>query len=217
MDIFNEKSFLLQKTYMDCVDKFGNTFIGYAALVHWKYITINYSHVLIYNQQLQKTDEYSSFLKVQIPEVENSILLWNNKILDTIGSWQSIDKEIIHELFQKENKNVLGAETEKIIPEVKEIKTIENKIEPIKKFNSFQKAFASPRNTTNIILYIFFGIIAISLLLYLFIKMKNYHLGLITNGLIVLAIIGAVFVANYYLSHRNMVVTQNFDYSNENK
>ena len=47
--------------------------------------------------------------------------------------------------------------------------------------------------------------------------MKNHHLDLITNGLVVLAIIGAVFLANYYLSHRDMIITQSLDYSNQNQ
>ena len=64
---------------------------------------------------------------------------------------------------------------------------------------------------------IIFGIITIALLLYLFIKTKNYHSDLITNGLIVLAIVGMIFVANYYFSYRNMIITQSLDYSNEDK
>jgi len=40
---------------------------------------------------------------------------------------------------------------------------------------------------------------------------------LITNGLIVLAVVGAIFVGNYYLTHRDMVVAQSLDYSNQSK
>ena len=87
----------------------------------------------------------------------------------------------------------------------------------IKNPTFFQKAFASPRNTTNMILYIVFGIIFIALILYILIKNKNHHRNLITNGLIILAIILAIFSANYYLSHRSMVITQSLDYSNQNK
>ncbi len=133
-----------------------------------------------------------------------------NKITKTISS-------------KEESKNILGAEisnqnTDVQINSQTETKEIvNNSANNTEKPTFLQKAFASPRNTTNIILYIVFGIIAISLLLYLFIKMKNYHLDLITNGLIVLAIIGAIFIANYYLSHRSMVITQSIDYSNEQK
>lgn len=61
-----------------------------------------------------------------------------------------------------------------------------------------------------------FGIIVIALLLYIIIKTRDHHLDLITNGLIVLAILGAIFVVNYQLSYRDMVITQSLDYSNEN-
>ena len=109
----------------------------------------------------------------------------------------------------KEPKNILGAETS--------VNSQNITLNPIKQPTFWQKLFASPRNTTNIILYIVFGIIFIALLLYIFIKMRNHHKGLITNGLIVLVIIGAIFSVNYYLSHRNMVVIQSLDYSNEVK
>lgn len=106
--------------------------------------------------------------------------------------------EISQVVSVEKSTNVLGAET-------------------INTPTFWQKAFASPRNTTNIILYVVFGIISFALLLYVFIRMKNHHKDLITNGLIVLTIVGAIFVANYYLSRRNMIITQSLDYSNENK
>ena len=101
---------------------------------------------------------------------------------------------------QEVSTNVLGAETG-----------------PVQTATFWQKLLASPRNSTNIILYIVFGIIVIALLLYIFIKMKNHNKNLIRNGLIVLVIIAAIFLANYYFSYRNMVVTQSLDYSNVNK
>lgn len=77
----------------------------------------------------------------------------------------------------------------------------------------WQKLFASPRNTTNKILSIIFGVITVALLLYIFIKMENHHKDLITNGLFVLAFIGAIFVANYYFSRHNMLITTSLNYS----
>lgn len=105
----------------------------------------------------------------------------------------------------KESANVLGAEV------------VSNIIQPVKNPTLWQKLIASPRNSTNIILYIVFGIIMIALLLYIFIKRKNHHIDLITNGLIVLAVVGAIFLGNYYLTHRNMIITQSLDYSNQSK
>ncbi len=113
----------------------------------------------------------------------------------------------------KESTNVLGAQTIALT----EQNASNVLVNPIQNPTFWQKLLASPRNTTNIILFVVFGIIAVALLLYLFIKMKNYHLRLITNGLIVLAIVGAIFIANYYLSYRGMFTTQSLDYSKENK
>lgn len=113
--------------------------------------------------------------------------------------------EIAETTRTEEPENVLGSEIENI------------SVKPIQQPTLWQKAFASPRNTTNLILYVILGIIFIALFLYIiFIKIKNHHIDIITNGLIVLAIVGAIFIANYYLSHRNMIITQSLDYSNEN-
>ncbi|MFH1201007.1 MAG: CAP domain-containing protein [bacterium] len=118
----------------------------------------------------------------------------------------SQDGKKVASIIEEEPASILGAAIENI------------PAKPITQPTFWQKLLASPRNTTNVFLYIIFGIITLALLLYIiFIKMKNHHIDLITNGLIVLAIIGAVFMANYYLSHRNMVITQSLDYSNENQ
>ncbi|MEX2028831.1 MAG: hypothetical protein WD988_05020, partial [Candidatus Curtissbacteria bacterium] len=80
---------------------------------------------------------------------------------------------------------------------------------------NWQKALASPRHTMNLILFAMLGIILMALLLNAFIKIRNHHFDLVTNGLTAMAIIGAIFVGNYYESHRNMIVTQSMDYANE--
>lgn len=110
----------------------------------------------------------------------------------------------------KETTNVLGAEVT--------INTTKNKNDiylPVElpKPTIWQRLIASPRNTMNFVLFIAFGIIAIALLLYIFIKIKNHHQDLITNGLVAFAVIGAIFVVNNLLSHNNMVITDSFDYS----
>ncbi|MBI2630756.1 hypothetical protein HYW73_00875 [Candidatus Nomurabacteria bacterium] len=81
----------------------------------------------------------------------------------------------------------------------------------------WQKLRASPRNTTNIFFAIIFSVIAFTLLLYVIIKRREHHLDLVTNGFAVIAIIGAIFVANYQYSYQSMVITQSLDYSVESK
>ncbi len=100
--------------------------------------------------------------------------------------------------------NVLGAEV-----------AIDSTYTEIKNPTFAQKLIASPRNTTNIILFTIFGIISFALLLYVVIKKRGHHRDLITNGLIVLALIGAIFAVNYYWSYSNMTVTQSLDYSSK--
>lgn len=124
-------------------------------------------------------------------------------------------------------KNILGAEivednkiastTNLIEVETTAIDSTSNQIETTENSTFIEKTIASPRNSTNTIFYIIFGIIILSLLLNIFIKIKHHHPDLIINGLITLVVIGAIFVTNYYLTHRSMVVTQGIDYSSEGK
>jgi hypothetical protein len=109
-----------------------------------------------------------------------------------------------------EPTNVLGAET---VTNTQNDSTVT----PIQNPTFLQKLITSPRNSTNTILYIISGIIALSLLLNIFIKIKHHHPDLIINGLVTLVIIGAIFVANYYMTHRSMTVIPGVDYSSEGK
>ena len=141
---------------------------------------------------------------------------------------KEVVKEITPEIAVAEKKaNVLGAETvvntkikEATIPVEVSTETSGNitaELSPIKNPTALQKAIASPRNSTNTIFYIIFGIVTLSLLLNILIKIKHHHPDLIINGLVTLVIIGAIFVANYYLTHKSMVITQSLDYSSEGK
>jgi len=137
-----------------------------------------------------------------------------------------IKKDIINTNFKNPEepakilgeKNVLGTEIEEGITEEKIISNPEIIPEQKSQDPTFlQKAFASPRNTTNIILNVVFGIITIVLILYIVIKKRNHHKDLIVNGLLVIAILGALFIANYYISNHNTYIVQSLDYSNEDK
>lgn len=90
---------------------------------------------------------------------------------------------------------------------------ISDSLKTIQKPAFWQKLFASPHNTTNTILSIIFGVITIVLFLCIFLKIENHHKDMITNGLFILAFVGAIFVVNYYFSHHNMLVTTSLNYS----
>ena len=115
-------------------------------------------------------------------------------------------------VYVKEPSNVLGAE---VALDTGNANTVP--VAPVQNLTFWQKLLASPRNTMNIILFVMFGIIGFALLLYVIVKARQYHLDLITNGLIVLAIIGAIFIANYYYSQSRMIILDSLDYSIENK
>lgn len=109
----------------------------------------------------------------------------------------------------KEISDVLGAETVVINKNIL--------INQTQNPTFWQRLFASPRNTTNSLMYVILGVIFFALLAYILIKAKNHHVDLITNGLILLAVIGAILSVNYYLSQRNVIIAPSFDYSSVNK
>ena len=93
--------------------------------------------------------------------------------------------------------------------------TSNNEINTTKEPSELQKLLASPRNTMNIVLFSILAIIILALLLNIFIKIEHYHSDLITNGMLTIAIIGAIFIGNQYEINRNMVIIQSLDYENE--
>lgn len=76
-----------------------------------------------------------------------------------------------------------------------------------------EKAVSSPRNTTNDILFFVLGVVLISLTINMFARMRHVRLDLITNGLLLVAIIGALCIGNYYFTSHNMVVLPTVDTS----
>ncbi|MFA6386236.1 MAG: CAP domain-containing protein [Candidatus Paceibacterota bacterium] len=134
---------------------------------------------------------------------------------------KDIQNNIIKPQIQKEIKNITEVAKTVDIKEVANVLGAEIDTE-IAKANIttptfLQKIFSSPRNSTNVIFFIIFGIILLSLILNIIIRIKNHHPDLITNGLITLVIIGGILATNYYISHRNMIITSSLDYSSENK
>ncbi|MFA5778205.1 MAG: CAP domain-containing protein [Candidatus Paceibacterota bacterium] len=134
--------------------------------------------------------------------------VYANPLSKTETQTEPIKKPTPTSVIREESTNVLGAEVAVNIENVDVVPPA-----PILQPTLWQKAFSSPRNTMNIILFSIFAVIGFALLLYILVKARQYHLDLITNGLIVLAILGAIFIVNYYFSNKNMVITQSMDYS----
>jgi hypothetical protein len=123
-------------------------------------------------------------------------------------------------------ENVLGAET--AIPEANDkTQTIPDKVISESSDNAqvssqnqnepsfFERIVASPHHSFNIILYIILGIVLLALVLHTAINFNLKHPDLITNGLAVVAIIGAVFIFNNYFSNKNTSISQSVNYSFE--
>ena len=129
----------------------------------------------------------------------------------------SVKKEITKSETPKQEtpkadvNKVLGAEVEEPVA-----KTVLATTE-VEEVTLWQKLMASPRNSTNMIFFIILGGIIMALILNIFIKIKHHHPNLIINGLIIIAIISTILSVNYYFSYKDMVITQNVDYSLEDK
>lgn len=134
------------------------------------------------------------------------INIQNNIITPQIQKEITKVTEVAKTVNVKEVTKVLGAEIDAQI-------TKANITTP----TFLQKIFSSPRNSTNVIFVIIFGIIILSLILNIVIKIKHHHPDLITNGLITLVIILGILAVNYYISYKSMMVTSSLDYSSENK
>lgn len=109
-----------------------------------------------------------------------------------------------------------SAKPESIDQEIKVIKTELNNEQAIQPA-LWQKLLASPRNTVNVFLAAVFSMIALALVFYVIIKRRGHHLDLLTNGFAVIAIVGAIFTANYQYSYKSMVITESMDYSLNDK
>ena len=67
----------------------------------------------------------------------------------------------------------------------------------------FEKLISSPHQTTNAILLAIFALVALAIILSVSIKINIQHPDLITNGLILLIIILAIYLTNNYFSIKN--------------
>ncbi len=86
--------------------------------------------------------------------------------------------------------------------------------ETIKEF--FQQAAASPRHTTNAVLYSVLAIMTIALLFNIFIKIKHQHADLILNGAVVMVVVLGLNLANIYISQTESIETSFLAYDSEN-
>ena len=84
---------------MDCVSDGGDVFIGYAAVLRWKALSINYSSILQY-QNGKQTEAHTSLLKFSTPQISGSSLNWSSDSLGINGMWKAISAPVERTLFE---------------------------------------------------------------------------------------------------------------------
>jgi len=75
---------------MDCIDKSGNLFLGYASSLKWKRIEINYASTLTCTYD-NKIETATTLRNQSYPTFMNGIFDWHNDQLKTNGHWTSVD------------------------------------------------------------------------------------------------------------------------------
>ncbi len=81
--------------------------------------------------------------------------------------------------------------------------------------SKFEKISASPRHAGNILFLIILGVTILALILNILIKVNVQHPDLITNGLLVTAVLIAILIANNFFGTKDIVISQGTDYSHE--
>ena len=100
-----QSNFLLSKWYMDCVSNGGDVFIGYAAVLRWKALSINYSSILQY-QNGKQAEARTSLLKFSTPQITDSSLDWFSDSLGIKGTWKAISPPIEKTLFESDTGDI---------------------------------------------------------------------------------------------------------------
>ncbi|MBX4181292.1 CAP domain-containing protein [Candidatus Parcubacteria bacterium] len=68
----------------------------------------------------------------------------------------------------------------------------------------WQKIISSPRQATDVTLFVILGIVLVAVLLHIFLRVNFRHLDLALNGLALIAIILAIHLGNNFISSRNL-------------
>lgn len=113
---------------------------------------------------------------------------------------------------------VLGAEAEAVQVLVQETVTVSetpNTPEAFEQPSVIERVLASPRATTNALLFIIMAFVALALMLNVGIKINHHHPDLVTNGIMAIAVIGIITVSNNYVTKTSLLLTQSADYTFE--
>ncbi|HTY12017.1 MAG TPA: hypothetical protein VMF88_13225 [Bacteroidota bacterium] len=91
--------FLLSKWYLDCIAHDGTTFVGYAAQLRWKSLSLRYSSFLIRRVD-GSLHSATSFLQAPLPHREGAVIHWSPRPLKTDGEWNCVQPSVERELYK---------------------------------------------------------------------------------------------------------------------
>lgn len=93
--------FLLSKWYLDCVTGDGSAFIGYAASLSWKGLTLSYSSALRYRPgEGVRTD--TTLEEFSTPEVAGQTIRWSSPRLRVEGTWEADARPLRRTLLESD-------------------------------------------------------------------------------------------------------------------
>lgn len=96
--------FLLDKTYLDCIDDAGNCFILYAARLRFFFFNIHYT-AFILSDHNNKITEGSAFTRSHTSDDDNGFR-FSNKGIGISGHWQQAEHPVASILYSQSNAEV---------------------------------------------------------------------------------------------------------------
>ena len=98
--------FLLSKWYLDCVAEDGTTFIGYAALLRWKLLSLHFSNILL-RRPNEGTKTESSLTSHDAPQRDGSSIRWTHRAFSVEGNWTGLSNPINRQLYKDEDGEIV--------------------------------------------------------------------------------------------------------------
>jgi hypothetical protein len=94
-----KNGFLLSKWYLDCVTDEGSAFIGYAASLSWRGLSLNYSSLLLHRSSEGATTK-TALQGFSAPEVTGTLVRWSSPRLGVAGTWEADARAFRRRLFE---------------------------------------------------------------------------------------------------------------------
>ncbi len=94
-------NFHLNKWFLDFIGKQGEAMIFYSAKLKWHGWAVSYTSWLRYDK-VSGISLKSRFSNVQIPELHDNLITWNDARFGVTGTWESISKKVETRIFDSE-------------------------------------------------------------------------------------------------------------------